>query len=189
MANKIKIKRGLKANLPTLSVGEQGLCTDTSEIFIGGSTGNIQLANKEYVDSQLAQDVQNLVSHKAENVTEGNPHGIDAKANKSQPANTELTLLNGWSNAGGFSPTASYFKDDFGIVHLFGQITGGVITDGTILFVFPAGFYISDNVEFPILYKDGGTKIASISIFNGEVKIWGVTANTALYLNGITFRA
>lgn len=55
MANKLKIRRGLKANLPTLSVGEQGLCTDTSEIFIGGSTGNIQLANKEYVDTQLAQ--------------------------------------------------------------------------------------------------------------------------------------
>lgn len=62
MANKIKIRRGLKVNLPTLSVGEQGLCTDTSEIFIGGSTGNIQLANKEYVDSQLAQKAEIIVT-------------------------------------------------------------------------------------------------------------------------------
>ena len=60
MANKIKIKRGIKANLPILSVGEQGLCTDTSEIFIGGSTGNIQLANKEYVDSQLVDMAINV---------------------------------------------------------------------------------------------------------------------------------
>ena len=60
MANKIKIRRGLKSNLPTLSVGEQGLCTDTSEIFIGGSTGNIQIPNKEYVDTQLAQKVSQV---------------------------------------------------------------------------------------------------------------------------------
>jgi hypothetical protein len=41
MANTIKIKRGLKTNLPTLEVGEQGYCTDTNELFIGTSTGNI----------------------------------------------------------------------------------------------------------------------------------------------------
>jgi hypothetical protein len=41
MANLIKIKRGLKANLPTLAVGEFGYCTDTNELFIGTATGNI----------------------------------------------------------------------------------------------------------------------------------------------------
>jgi hypothetical protein len=38
---KIQIKRGLKSELPTLSVGELGYCTDTKEVFIGSSTGNV----------------------------------------------------------------------------------------------------------------------------------------------------
>ena len=40
MSNNIKIKRGLKAGLPNLEVGEFGLATDTNELFIGTSTGN-----------------------------------------------------------------------------------------------------------------------------------------------------
>lgn len=41
MATTIKIKRGLKTNLPTLAVGEMGYCTDTNELFIGTDTGNV----------------------------------------------------------------------------------------------------------------------------------------------------
>ena len=37
MAHKIQIKRGNKADLPTLDVGEFGLCQDTNELFIGNS--------------------------------------------------------------------------------------------------------------------------------------------------------
>ena len=40
MSNNIKIKRGLKAGLPNLEVGELGLATDTNEVFIGTPTGN-----------------------------------------------------------------------------------------------------------------------------------------------------
>jgi len=50
MANTIKIKRGLKTDLPTLAVGEMGYCTDTNELFIGTSTGN-ELINE---DSSIA---------------------------------------------------------------------------------------------------------------------------------------
>lgn len=39
----ILIKRGLKANLPVLAVGELALCTDTKELFIGTSTGNLDI--------------------------------------------------------------------------------------------------------------------------------------------------
>ena len=35
MANLIKIKRGLKENLPILARGELGYATDTNELFIG----------------------------------------------------------------------------------------------------------------------------------------------------------
>lgn len=36
----IKIKRGVRSSLPTLSLGELGWAIDTNELFIGGSTGN-----------------------------------------------------------------------------------------------------------------------------------------------------
>lgn len=53
MANKIQIRRGLKANLPSLDVGEPALCTDTKEVFIGNSGGNVALINKEVLDEHL----------------------------------------------------------------------------------------------------------------------------------------
>lgn len=43
MSNTIKLKRGLKANLPALAVGELCLCTDTKELYIGTDSGNMLL--------------------------------------------------------------------------------------------------------------------------------------------------
>jgi hypothetical protein len=40
MPDIIKIRRGLKAALPTLALGEFGYCTDTKELYIGTGTGN-----------------------------------------------------------------------------------------------------------------------------------------------------
>lgn len=41
MAQKILFKRGLKANLPTLQVGEPAFCIDTGEYVIGSPAGNV----------------------------------------------------------------------------------------------------------------------------------------------------
>jgi hypothetical protein len=43
MYYKITVKRGLKANMPSLSVGEFALCTDTQELFLGTTSGNIMI--------------------------------------------------------------------------------------------------------------------------------------------------
>lgn len=40
MADLIRVKRGLEANLPPLSVGELGYCTDTKNLYIGGENAN-----------------------------------------------------------------------------------------------------------------------------------------------------
>ena len=40
----IRLKRGTKANLPTLAVGETALCTDTGELYIGYSSGNLPVS-------------------------------------------------------------------------------------------------------------------------------------------------
>lgn len=44
MANKIQIKRGPAASLPTLDVGELGFTTDTKKLYIGASDGNVEMA-------------------------------------------------------------------------------------------------------------------------------------------------
>jgi hypothetical protein len=49
--SKFLLKRGQRANLPTLEESEPALATDTKEIFVGSSDGNIQLAKQEYLDS------------------------------------------------------------------------------------------------------------------------------------------
>jgi hypothetical protein len=43
MAQKIQVRRGLRANLPFLSPGEFGLCTDTKELFVGVEGETIKL--------------------------------------------------------------------------------------------------------------------------------------------------
>ena len=40
---KIKIKRGLQVNLPTLETGELALTTDTQKVYIGTSSGNKEI--------------------------------------------------------------------------------------------------------------------------------------------------
>lgn len=47
MANTIKIKRGVAANLPTLNEGELALTTDNNDLYVGTSSGNVRL-NTDY---------------------------------------------------------------------------------------------------------------------------------------------
>lgn len=52
MPQKILFKRGLRKNLPTLSVGEPAITTDTEEFFIGGANGNIPIPSQKVVDNK-----------------------------------------------------------------------------------------------------------------------------------------
>lgn len=44
MPDKIRMRRGNLANLPTLDDGEIGLAEDTKEVYIGSTAGNIKLS-------------------------------------------------------------------------------------------------------------------------------------------------
>jgi hypothetical protein len=44
MQSTIQIRRGIRASLPILAVGELALCTDTYEVFMGSPLGNIQIS-------------------------------------------------------------------------------------------------------------------------------------------------
>jgi hypothetical protein len=48
---KILFKRGLEADVPSLSEGEPGFATDSGKLYIGSGLGNVELAKKEDVDS------------------------------------------------------------------------------------------------------------------------------------------
>ena len=91
MAVKIQIKRGSKAGLPALAPGEYGLATDTAELFVGGSSGNLQipvldstgkvpssqLPEMDYDPAGSAEAVQaSLTAHVND---EDNPHGVTAE--------------------------------------------------------------------------------------------------------------
>lgn len=51
MANKIKIKRGLVINLPTLDLGEPAFTTDEKKLYVGDGTSAIKVGSVDMVES------------------------------------------------------------------------------------------------------------------------------------------
>lgn len=58
---KILLRRGPEADLPTLDEGEPALTLDTGKFFVGGVTGNIQLAGQQSLED-LQSDVDTVKS-------------------------------------------------------------------------------------------------------------------------------
>lgn len=135
MANKIQLKRGLKANLPVLSVGEPAFTTDTKEVFIGNGTGNTQVATTDYVNNSVTTG-NSATASKLET-----PRSITATGDATSTAVMfdgsanvimSLTLANSGVTAG------TYFKTT---VDAKGRVTGG--SNPTTL----SGFGIIDGVN------------------------------------------
>lgn len=89
MAVKIQVRRGRRETIPSLAAGEFGLATNTSELFIGGEDGNMQVPvlgeDGKVKESQLPDNmatsgdvsaVQQSISSHAQN--KSNPHGVTA---------------------------------------------------------------------------------------------------------------
>ena len=64
MARTFQIKRGLKADMPTLAQGELGMTTDAGSegLFIGTGTENIEFARKSDLDAIPTPDVSGQIS-------------------------------------------------------------------------------------------------------------------------------
>ena len=87
-------------------------------------------------------------------------------------------MLNGWVD-NTLATGAKYFKDEFGIVHLSGDIISGAIAVGTTLLTLPVGYRPRNN--FPVqginfyanqgvvlqLYTDGTFAIATALTSSG----------------------
>lgn len=94
------------------------------------------------------------------------------------------TLLNSWVNFGaGFNP-AGYYKDPFGIVHLRGLVSTGVV--GSNIFVLPAG-YRPTNVE--TFVSNSNNAFGRIDVQASGNVILQVGSNVFASLDGMTFRA
>lgn len=60
MGQKIQIRRGAEANLPSFRSGEFGLTEDTKKVFIGTPTGNVEMSKKVDVDSSITATKNDL---------------------------------------------------------------------------------------------------------------------------------
>lgn len=50
-SNKIVFKKVLKSKLPVLTSGEPALCTDTKELYVGTSSGNVKITKEEELNA------------------------------------------------------------------------------------------------------------------------------------------
>lgn len=55
----IKLRRGLKVNLPVLQVGEPGYASDAEELYIGSTTGNVKVTNTTEM-GELSENLANI---------------------------------------------------------------------------------------------------------------------------------
>ena len=125
-----------------------------------------------------------IETHMAASVTQGNPHGIDAKANKGQEPWITGTLMSGWTGL------FQYAKNDLGFVILRMNVTaGGTLAGGTIV-TLPAGYRpsvrfnfsltrVSDNAVSGldlVVSSDGRIKIPANSSITEGTQYHGLTS-------------
>ncbi len=153
-----------------------------ADIKIANLTATTSLTDSDLFVAEDNADTKKITKENLRNTL-----GINEKANKTQEAWIEPTLLNGWVNATSY--VASYMKDDLGGVNLRGQIKDGTITDGTNLFTLPVGYRPLYSTQIPIMFANGSGKVMTSLVIGttGACQIYGVTSNVAIYLHGIRF--
>ncbi|WP_195264564.1 hypothetical protein [Clostridium sp. 1001275B_160808_H3] len=127
MANKIQIKRGLKAKLPVLDIGEPALCTDSEEVFIGGNGGNIKLVDsKKIVDNLTAGGADKVLSAEQGKVIKSE---LNTKSNLN---NKRVDLINTTMDTEGTLNVANFSGQNKGSLAPIGNVIHNY-TDGIAL--------------------------------------------------------
>jgi len=93
-------------------------------------------------------------------------------------------LQNGWTNLGGGWASASFWKDQFSVVHIRGMIEKGNTTPGTLIFNLPEGYRLTHGQHFTVGSGNYGGLVSINS--NGNVIV--DNANVWVDLSGIYFR-
>ena len=153
-----------------------------------GELDNLETVEKANLVLSLNEVYQELVAHQAENVNEGNPHGIDGKADVIQEEFITANLINGWTHS---SPKLSYFKDNFGFTHISGRCSSGSdVSNGVVIFVLPEGYrpLLSLISGFAVRSQDGSPIYINVTGSSGEVRAYGLESTNTLGIN-LSFRS
>ncbi len=166
MANKIQFKRGVKANLPTLSVGEPAFTTDTKEFFIGDGTTNIRIKGAQDINGDMKTSVYDTTMKQTDvyayadskvgdltTLTTGNKtDAVSAIKELNSDLQNQKLLING------FVASATVFNKDGSILE-----TNDL---GTIVTIFNTNGSITK-----VLSKADSSKITLTTIFNQDGSI------------------
>lgn len=157
------------------------------------------IASRKYVDEKIAlaigpvsQSIQQLQDaldeHKAEDSTDahkikniaGLQAELDSRAKKQQEPWIDSVLQNGWVHG---ANRLQYFKDDFGIVYLQGEIKDGVIAKDTTLSTLPVGFHPKSSTPTSAYKANDGTFAGVVIGTDGAVLLHGLSVTGVLRIN------
>jgi hypothetical protein len=96
------------------------------------------------------------------------------------------TFTNSWANFGSGKPSASYFRDAAGIVHLKGLVKSGTI--GSAAFTLPAGYRPLEDQLFAAVCGGGSDVFGSLLVTSAGVVTPNTGSNAYFSLN-VSFRA
>jgi hypothetical protein len=104
----------------------------------------------------------------------------------------QMSLLNGWANAGGGNIAAQYrvVSSPPNTLQLIGVINAGTITNATAIALLPAGFNPNGNLYFPVTTFPGGfgtaTSPALLIAPSGSLNVFGLpVGTTAISFNAL----
>ncbi len=102
------------------------------------------------------------------------------------------TLLNSWTQVSDHTPV-SFKKISNDLLSIFGSITGGTKTDGTVIFTLPAGFIPQLYVDLPVFAYNSSTGNGliwlSVNPNTGDVVLGGANSTTTrISLDNLTLR-
>ena len=131
--------------------------------------------------------IDTVTTHLADSANQGNPHGIDSKADKILESGIELTFKNNWVRGDGTVPP-QFYKDSFGVVRLAGSVQNGNIN--TVISTLPSGYRPAADLYFIVTgFKAFGRVKVSL---NGDIILDHIEGNNTLdnlvHLTGINFR-
>lgn len=140
-----------------------------------GDLETLTTDEKSTIVGALNEIDSSIKSHLVENVNQGNPHGIDAKANKQQENWIKPTLLNDWTEI----YPVEYRKNEFGNVEIKGLVGEGITNDNTTIFQLPEGYRPSSNRRFvSVGYSENDIQLVILNISTaGNVQIFRSSGN------------
>lgn len=96
-----------------------------------------------------------------------------------QPDWTAPTLINSWADTGGAYATAAYYRDQMGVVHLRGRVTGGAFPSDA--FVLPVNFRPTATISFNV-------PTGAVVDVEADGSVRAITGASYIALDGISFR-